>query len=100
MTDHTLPAATEQLRCDIVATLDVAAFDPGAYHDRGYVEAAREAEFDVSNLAQAQMSRKRPSTAPSTSTMPTTNNRKGPGQPGDSGTPTRRQFRVMTDRRH
>jgi hypothetical protein len=53
MTDHTVPPATKQLRRELVATLDVAAFDPDAYRDQTYLEAALEAGFDVSDLAMA-----------------------------------------------
>lgn len=53
MTDHTVPPATKQFRQEIVATLDVAAFDPSAYRDRSYLEAALAADFDVVDLATA-----------------------------------------------
>jgi hypothetical protein len=53
MTDYAVPTATEQLRRDIVASLDLEAFDPGAYHDRAYLTAALEAGFDVVELATA-----------------------------------------------
>ena len=53
MTTDTVSTATKQLRRELVATLDVAAFDPDAYRDRAYLEAALEAGFDVSDLATA-----------------------------------------------
>jgi hypothetical protein len=53
MTDATVPSVTKQRRRDIVATLDVAAFDPTAYHDGDYLNAALGAGFDVGDLATA-----------------------------------------------
>jgi hypothetical protein len=53
MSDHTVPPVTKQLRRDIVATLDVAAFDPNAYHDSAYLMAALEAGYDVADFATA-----------------------------------------------
>lgn len=59
MTDATVPSATKQRRRDIVATLDVAAFEPTAYHDGYYLNAALGAGFDVVDL----LSRQRETTA-------------------------------------
>jgi hypothetical protein len=53
MTEHAVPRATKQLRRELVATLKVAAFDPDAYRDRTYLEAALEAGFDVNDLLLA-----------------------------------------------
>ena len=53
MNDCTEPAATKQLRREIVSTLWLDAFDAEAYHDRPYLRAALEAGFDVADLATA-----------------------------------------------
>jgi hypothetical protein len=53
MTDRTEPAATKQLRRDVVASLDREAFAADAYHDPTHLTAALEADFDVAALARA-----------------------------------------------
>ncbi|MFC7076094.1 hypothetical protein [Haloarcula halophila] len=52
MPDYSSPATT-QLRADLVAALDLDSFDPSAYDDPEYLQAALEVHPHVGDLARA-----------------------------------------------